>query len=474
MVDLRFSSLLSFVRGHRRALPWALVCLALGSFSASVAQAQTQALTAETLLQDLVDDYGPKYQDIDAAIDQLKAGRLTDARATLQTARQKNANLPPANLMLADILFRLKQVPAAQASLEEAVKEDANDPGAYIYLGEVALQSRRWTEAAAMYDRGLELSQKYSANAKRKNRLMVSAYSGQASIAEMNEDWATAKTLLTTLLQIETDNSLALTRLGRVMFKLSANKEDEKEVYTLFKKMHANDEKTAFPDVNMALLYEQSGKSQNAKAMMERAAQQDGNNVRTRLAVAKWALDHEELDLAKTNAEAALKLEPRSLEAKLYMGLVARFRNDLSTAETLFKESHLQSPTHLGAITQLALVLVEQSDEAKRNQALEYARLNTQLYNDLNEASGREAAVTLGWVLSKLGQNAAATKAVQQALTAGNGRISADNAYHAAQILYDGGMTEAAQKLLEQTLQTESVFPNRAAADQLMTRIKNR
>jgi hypothetical protein len=138
----------------------------------------------------------------------------------------------------------------------------------------------------------------------------------------------------------------------------------------------------------------------------------------------------------------------------------------------LFKEAHLQQPTHLGAITQLALVLVEQAEEVKRAQALNYARLNTQLYPDLNEPSGREAAVTLGWVLSRLGQNQAAMRAIQQVLTAGNGRISADSAYHAGQILYDAGQTEAAQKLIEQTLQSEAVFPNRNAAEQLLQKIK--
>jgi hypothetical protein len=35
-------------------------------------------------------------------------------------------------------------------------------------------------------------------------------------------------------------------------------------------------------------------------------------------------------------------------------------------------------------------------------------------------------------------------------------------------------MTEAAQKLLEQTLQGDPAFPNRAAAEQLMARIRNR
>ncbi len=453
-------------------------CIAAASSCAirvapTFAQAPGQ-LSGEIILEDVVDDYGTKYQDVDTAIEQLRTGKIAEARISLAAARQKNPQLPPSNLMLAQILFRLKQVAPAQAALEEAVREDANDPGPYIYLGEVALQSRRWTEARMLYEKGLDLANSYSANPKRKKRLIVSAFSGLASLAELQEDWSGAKTILESLLSSDPDNSLARTRLGRVMFKLSSNRDDEKAVYTIFKELHASDENTAHPDVNMGLLYEQAGKSNNAKVMMERAAQSDGNNIRTRLAVAKWALDTGNLDMAKSNAEAALTLDPDSLDAKLYLGLVARFRSELPQAEELFKEAHLQSPTHLGAITQLALVLVEQSDEKKRAQALNYARLNTQLYSDLNEASGREAAVTLGWVLSRLGQNAAAGRAIQQALSAGNGRVSADSAYHAAQILYDSGMTEAAQKLLDQTLQTESVFPNKAAAEQLLSKIRNR
>jgi hypothetical protein len=53
-------------------------------------------------------------------------------------------------------------------------------------------------------------------------------------------------------------------------------------------------------------------------------------------------------------------------------------------------------------------------------------------------------------------------------------RITADSGYHAAQILYNSGLTEAAQKLLDQTLQGSQAFPNRAAAEQLMARIRNR
>ncbi len=428
---------------------------------------------AQAILEPIVAEFGPKYQDVDTAIEHMKSGKMNDAIASLRTARQKNADLPPANMLMAQILFRLKQVPTAQAALEEAVREDANDPGAYIYLGELALQSRRWTEATVMFEKGLELCNKYSANPKRKNQLVVSAYSGLATMAELREDWPTAETLLKKLLDVEPANSLASTRLGRVMFKQASDREGETAVYKLFQELHSKDEKnTAHPDVNMALLYEQAGKRNNAQKMMEQAAKKDSKNPRTLLAVAKWAIDTGNLEMAQQNADAALSLDPESLDAKLYIGLVARFKNDLVTAEKMLKDAHLQAPTHLGAITQLALVLVEQNDEKKRGQAAAWAQLNTQLYSDLQEASGREAAITYSWILSRLGQNATAARNVQQVLQAGS--ISSDSAYHAAQILYDSGLTELAQKLLEPTLKSEAVFPTREAAKELLAKIQNR
>jgi tetratricopeptide (TPR) repeat protein len=375
-------------------------------------------------------------------------------------------------MLMAQLLFRLKQVAPAQAALEEAVKEDPQDPGAYIYLGEVALQSRRWTESRAMFEKGLELADNYSANNKRKNQLLVSAYSGLASMAEVQEDWTTAKKWLETMLKVEPSNALGQTRLGRVIFKLSSDREGERDAYAVFKKLHSQDQTAAYPDVNMALLYEQAGKRNNAKALMERAAKDDAKNLRTLLSVAKWAVDTGNLDMAQQNADAAIKLDPDSLDARLYVGLVARFKNDLATAERWFKEAHLQAPTHLGANSQLALVLIGQPDERKQALALSYAQLNAQLYSDLQESHGREAAVTLGWVLSRLKQHAAGRRAIEQALAAGG--ISADSAYHAAQVMYDAGQTENAQKILEPTLKSEAFFPTRSLAEQLLAKIQNR
>jgi hypothetical protein len=71
-------------------------------------------------------------------------------------------------------------------------------------------------------------------------------------------------------------------------------------------------------------------------------------------------------------------------------------------------------------------------------------------------------------------QDAAATRAIEQVLKSGDGRMSSDSAYHAAQILYNQGMTETARQLLETSLQSDPVFTNRGAAEQLLAKIRNR
>ena len=444
-----------------------VVCVA----AISSANAQQQTVSAKAILEPIVEEYGPKYQDVETALDQLRRGQVGAARDLLKTARQKNPDLPPGDVMLAQALFGLNQVAAGRQALEEAIQKDPTDPAAYVYLGELAFQARRWAECELLYNKALELTNAYTANNKRKNRLLVNIHGGFGSMAELRENWPEAKKQLQALLAIDNTNALAMTRLGRVMFKMANNREDENKAYKVFQTLHTRKpDETATADVNMALLYEQAGKRNNAEAMMKRAVKNDGNNTRTRLAVAKWALDANNLSMAKENAAAALKLDPNSLDAKLYVGLVARFDNDLPAAEQAFKQAHLQSPNNLGAITQLALVLVDQADEKKRAEALEFARLNTRVHSDLSKASGREAAVTFGWVLSRLGQNANAVRTVQQALAAGS--VSADSAYHAAQILYDSGQTDAAGAILQKTLAGDAIFPNRKAAEQLLGKIQ--
>ena len=434
------------------------------------ATAQTQQLTAEILLESIVDKYGPQYQGVQDALDGLRAGKVDEARKALDAAYSKNSDLPPPNVLLAQIMFQAGKPDAGSQALNEATRTHPKDPGAFIYLGDLALQKRELGVAESMWGKGIELCSSYSANNKRRARLLSRGYGGLALLKESAKEWDAAAGLLQKVLQNDGDNPAALTRLGRVQFMGAKNEDQEKAAYETFKKAYDSaPETTARPEVNMGMLYGQKGSAKRAEYFMDLAIKRDGKNIKTLLSVTKWAMDAGKLDKAAANVSAASKIEPNSLEVLVYKGLIDRFKGNFAAAEQSFRAAHYRSPKHLGAMTQLALSLTAQEDEEKKKLGLAFADLCVRVYPDLKKSSGRESAVVLAWCLSRVGQSGPAAQAVARVLNQGS--ISADSAYYAAQIIFDAGQTNAAQKVLESALKNERAFPNRSKAEQLMNRI---
>jgi tetratricopeptide (TPR) repeat protein len=367
--------------------------------------------------------------------------------------------------MLAQFLFAANQPALARAELERVVKSQPTDPEPYQLFGEVAFQQRQYTEADLLFAKSLELSEQLAANPRRQQNLTKRANFGLASVAEVREDWQTAQKYLKAISQAEPADIAAGTRLARTMFQLG----DDKGAYNLLGQIWKKDEKTTRPEVTMGVWYEQSGKRANASNLMKKVAERDAKGLETQLAVARWALDAGELDLAKSCADRALELEPNSLEAKLVLGLVARYNKDYAAARSAYESAHLQSPSHLAAMLQLSLVLLEQTGNERM--ALDYAQTAARIFSDLSQATGREAAVTLAWVLLRLGRPAEAQRAIQEALAAGS--VSPEGAYFAARILEQGGNTEAAGKLLQTALNNDPSFPTRTDADRLLKQLMN-
>ncbi|MCA9211469.1 MAG: tetratricopeptide repeat protein [Planctomycetales bacterium] len=437
----------------------------------ATAQDAPQPFTAETLLSPVIDSYSPKYDDVQAALDSLRSGNVEQARQSLDAAYSKNPDLPPPNTMLAQIMFQARKPDAGKQALNEATRTNPDDPGAFIYLGDLSLQERQLGVAESMYTKGVELCNKYSANTKRRSRLLAKGYGGLALLKESSKDWAGAQDLLEKVIQNDPDNAVAMTRLGRVVFLGAKNEEDEKKAYKIFTDVYQLDpEHTARHEINMALLYEQGGRSARAESLMNLAIKRDGKNAKTRLAVTKWAIDAGKLDMASENVQAADAIEPDSLEVLVYKGLIDRFKGNYAAGEAAFREAHFRSPKHLGAMTQLALCLTSQDDDQKKQLGLQFADLCVRVYPDLKQSSGRESAVVLAWCLAQVGQSNAAAQAVARVVREGS--ISADSAYYAAQIIFDAGQSTAAERILESALKNERAFPNRSKAEQLMNRIK--
>ncbi|MCS7305602.1 MAG: tetratricopeptide repeat protein [Thermoguttaceae bacterium] len=398
-----------------------------------------------------------QIQEVQDAVTRFRNGDIDGARALLVAATKKHTDLPPADVIMAQLFASVGQLDQAIRSLESALKESPNDPEAFVILADLEFRGGRTTAAKFLYSQAEQLLKDFKGTARRKRLILQRMCSGMAGLAEVAEDWPTAQKYLETWLKEDPDNVNALHRLARALFQ--QNKTDE-ALEKLRAAKKANDQ-VLTPEATMAQFYESAGQREQAAKMMVAALTAEPKNLQTRLAAAQWAFDTEQYDQAKAQVEIALKLDPESFQAKMLAGLVAYFMKDYKTAEKYFESAHVQSPGNFAALNNWALALTEQDEEAKKRKALEVAQIAVQAFGNVAEAWS-----TYGWVLYRLGRLNEADQALGRA--AATGQLSPDTAFYIARVMVDRGQTDRAKELLKQALQTKRPFSKRQEAEALL------
>src|ERR1700730_10359329 len=188
-----------------------------GLVSAGHARAADPAL--EALIGNAVDTSAGDYSDVTKAMTRLNRGDLEGARFNLEKAKKEHKLLPPAELMLAQLLAMANQGAAVRAELENCVKLHPEDPEAYLIFGDQALTDRRFTDAGLLFAQGKIVAAKFTENAKRQRNFQIRCENGLALVAEAREQWDEAKARLEAWLAIAQTSAAAHDRLGRVLFK---------------------------------------------------------------------------------------------------------------------------------------------------------------------------------------------------------------------------------------------------------------
>jgi tetratricopeptide (TPR) repeat protein len=243
----------------------------------------------------------------------------------------------------------------------------------------------------------------------------------------------------------------------------------ESEALEQFKEARKLDSKAIQPELALARLYDEDRKRDVAKKWIESALKTAPDDVGVLLAASQWYLGQNDLKLAQTTTDRALKIDPKSLDGKIVRGVIARVARDYPTAEKFFNEAHIQSPGNFAASNSLALVLVESSDKEEQQRALEMAEANAARYRD-NSPQQVNALTTLAWVYYKLGRREDAEKILDQ--IARNNALTNDGAYYVAKLLADRGEKDRARSILEEVLTNEAVFATRPDAVDLLAKLK--
>ena len=446
----------------RRALQWAALPLALLGGQIAQAQITTQMLIGDAVSTDAIS----RYTDVDEAIKRFMNRDVLAARQFLEAAKKKDANLPPVELLLAKMYFLTNNATGGRVSLEKTAIDNPEDPEAYLILADQAMQQGRTIEADALYEKGLEMATKFNGNAKRKRNFEIRARSGRVGVSQRRKDWDTAVADLKAILQLDPENAGAHFRLGQSLFMQKQYQEGFNE-FTAAKKADKN-----MPDPNVAAasMFDQLKIADKAQQAFDRAAAANKTDAATVTAYAQWLIRSGTPE-ALTKAEAMLadarKANPGNLNLLILSGVTARMLKKMKPAEDYFVEAHGIAPGNSEVINQLALLLIEQADQAKRERALQFASMSAQL-----NTQSADAQITLAWILYQLARNADAEQALRSGMQLGN--PSPDSSYLVAKILAEQNRGDTAKQLLTSALENESsgIFIYKKEAQILLDSLK--
>ncbi|MBX3413000.1 MAG: tetratricopeptide repeat protein [Pirellulales bacterium] len=398
-----------------------------------------------------------KYPDVEEAKKLFDQGDLDGALEKLKVAKERDPQLSPPRVLLARMAMAQGNINLARTLLELAAEEDPNDPSAYQIIGELAFREGRLLEATMVLDRSTELLAAFDGHDQLKRDLQVHLNSLRAVIAMRRQQWPAAEQLLRDWIELAPDKAVAHFNLAQVLFKQQRYDEALAELEV------AAQGSEVFPpaDIAMGRLYAGDGNKTEAAASMKRALEKNPQDARTLLGVADWHLLNGDFDEAWPLVQSAVEVDSSSLPAKLMAGTVARFKQDNASAEKFFEQAYLQSPGNFQAADQLALVLIETGDDAKRRRALELAETNARQYPE-----DPAALATLGWVYFKYNRVADAAR-VFQALSRTT-RIGGDSAFYMANISKQLKRNDDAVKLLQLAVSSDAPFVHRAEAEKML------
>ncbi len=392
----------------------------------------------------------------------FRSGKFDDALKELEKAAKSDPKLPPARVTIADYFHRAGQGQAARVQIEQAIAENPRHPAAYLLNGSFAFAEGRLTDTALNCKTALELAADPRWDAEQRKKYTRDARLGLASVFESRQDWAAAKENLVAVLNEDSKNTGLRSRAAIATFHLGF----PEQALADFQATAKEDPSAELPELQMARLWSPKDDAK-AEEWLKKAVSSHEKDARAPRAYAGFLLDAGKPDAARPYVDAAVKLDPKNRETIALRGLLARYKKDFPAAEEAFEALSREYPNDSFAAWNLALVLAESVDAAKKRRALDLAESEVR-----KNSRSPEGFAVLGWCLYKSGKLDDAEKAL--ATAASPGTVSRDLAYFSARVLADRGKFADSVKLLRNAIAAKGPFAYRPDADALLAEVEKK
>jgi len=390
---------------------------------------------------------GPEVGDAKAAFD---AGNLSECEASLNRFREKRPYLPATPILIALMAMDQGRLPEAITRLETYLTTNATDPIAYLSLGEIALRSGRWTDAGLQLQQASTVQKSNPISADLEEAFELRFLQLLAETTERRQQWAKAVELYKQCLQRDPKSTFPLIALSRIRI---AQRDIPGALMSLVEAKKLDD-KIPQPELAVAMDMAQGPFWKESEKLFESGLKAKDATIANWLEYGRWMLLHdrpaEVVPMLKTLQEEDNKLR----DVRFLRGLTARFLGQVAEAETIFSSLHQENPDDLEAADQLALVLIEQTDEGKRGRASQISEAN------FRRAPQVETTIaTAAWVQFKLGSVETADRMLGE-LTRQTS-ISPQTAFYVAELFKHRGKMNEAKQVLETAVQAPGIFVDR-------------
>ncbi|MFO0943548.1 MAG: tetratricopeptide repeat protein [Pirellulales bacterium] len=373
---------------------------------------------------------------------------------------QETDTLPSVEVFWAKLLVVTNRVGDAIKVLEDYVRDHQDDAEVYTTLGILAARTGRFTDAWLHFLYAQRLLDRDSFPKSRLKYVLPTFVEARAVVAEARKQWTEADQMYNKLMSLKPKDFSVKWRYGRSLI-LAGNLSKGHQIMT---EACESDEKLPRATLAVAQLLadttEWVKKKENSEAVEEwfkRAISEKENDDKAWTSYFKWLVLSDRSPDVKTKFDALPDEVKKARDVALIRSVAARYLNENSVAESLLTPLHQEKPDDLEVADQLALVLIESSDEAKRGRALQLAERNFRAASELEQV-----AATAAWVQLQLGSSDIADKILTQ--LAARGPLSPQTTYYVAELLRRNGKDLDSKRLLKAAVDAVGVFPQRAKA----------
>jgi predicted Zn-dependent protease len=386
--------------------------------------------------------------------------KLKEAQKALEKLEAADSRVPPTKLLLAAMAYAVGDSNSGKRLLEATAISNSEYPDVYFSFARLALGQNRVTDADALADKALLAIQSSDGafTSVQIDHFKRRYYDAKYQVAKGRGKMDDAKAAVAELVAIAPQEPQTLVARAEVAFE--ASQMDEALGY--LREIDRQSDGSLRPaEVTLASWLQAKGKTDEAGALLKRAAGERSDDAQVQLALAKWLINQEDFPATLSAIKALEKIKGDTNVSRELRGKVAFAQGVYAIAENHFKRLSSDNPTNFDYANLYALSLAHSPVKEKQDLAVNLAR---------QVAQGRSASVSavssLAYVLLKTDQLDAA-KAILGTV-AKQPNLNAEVTFILCYMLSESGQFAQAKPILQKIVESKGLFLFRTEAKKLL------